>query len=210
MNVKQSHSSAQDTGYKASSNLVSEQNHQELHRAVTECCEQHNTFLIALELRGSKERRIVEVYVDKPEGISLDECSALSHALGEVLEAIKAFPAAYRLDVSSPGVERPLVHLWQFTRNIGRILALELHDGTSLRGRMNAIEGEEIILDSANKGKGGKSRTAPQQKQSASKRTSDSAHDSAQSEVASGGVSTTFPIRVRRNLIKRAVVELEF
>ncbi|MBL7993121.1 MAG: ribosome maturation factor RimP [Candidatus Kapabacteria bacterium] len=172
--------------------------HSRLHPIVAECCLQGGAYLVALEIRGSRERRIVEIFVDKPEGISLDECGELSHMLGEMLEEMNAFPMAYRLEVSSPGVERPLQYIWQYERNVGRLLSAELADGTSLKGRISAVEGDTITLESPAKNgtKNGKQTKTP----------------NALSNQAAPEVSAVpiFPLTLPQGTIKRAVVELEF
>ncbi len=170
---------------------LSVESHERLQSAIAEVCGFDGISLIALEIRGSKERRIVEVFVDKPDGISLDECGDLSHRIGDRLEEMKAFPAAYRLDVSSPGVERPLQYLWQYSRNAGRLLALELSDGTVLKGRIGAVENDAVTLENPNK---------------SSKNSKLNGNASTPTEA----LQATFPLTVQHSTIARAVVELEF
>ncbi|TAE30547.1 MAG: hypothetical protein EAZ92_04340 [Candidatus Kapaibacterium sp.] len=157
-----------------------------------ELCAKENAVLVEAIVRGSKERRIIEIYVDKPEGISLEECGALSEKIGEMLEAEKAFPAAYRLEVSSPGVSRPLQFSWQYQRNAGRLLALELTSGASLKGRIgqllqDAERGEVLVLEAA---KASISKTA------------------AKKAAASG--APTYPMEIPLGEIRLAIVEIEF
>lgn len=172
--------------------------HSQLYPVVAECCLQDGAYLVALEIRGSRERRIVEIFVDKPEGISLDECGDLSHRLGEMLEEMNTFPLAYRLEVSSPGVERPLQYIWQYTRNVGRLLSVELADGTSLKGRISAVEGNMITLESPAKNgvKNSKQTKTP---------------NALSGQVASeASALPMFPLTLPHGTIKRAVIELEF
>lgn len=184
--------------------LVSKQDQNILQPAIAEICEQHGAYLIALELRGSKERRIVEIYVDKPEGISLDECGNISDSIGEMLESTKAFPGAYRLDVSSPGVERPLVHRWQYPRNIGRLLVINFQDGSTLKGRLSATDSDTVTLE--HPGKGGKSRPINRKPSSSSdKKTSGNGKGQPSAEEA----EPIFPVIIPFNTIQRAAVELE-
>lgn len=172
--------------------------HSQLYPAIAELCLRGGVYVVALEIRGSRERRIVEIFVDKPDGISLDECGELSNSLGEMLEEMNAFPAAYRLEISSPGVERPLQYIWQYARNIGRLLAAELADGKSLKGRISAVEGEMITLESPAK-HGSKSGKQPKVSNALPKKVS--------SEVT---VEQIFPVTLPQSVIKQAVIELEF
>jgi ribosome maturation factor RimP len=173
---------------------ISVESHERLQSAITEVCALDGVSLIALEIRGSKERRIVEVFVDKPDGISLDECGDLSHRIGDRLEEIKAFPAAYRLDVSSPGVERPLQHLWQYNRNAGRLLTLELNDGTVIKGRIGAVENGAVTLESPNKSLINRKPSGKATTQA----------------LPTDALQAAFPITVQHSAIVRAIVELEF
>lgn len=63
--------------------------------------------LIDVVLRGDNHLRIIEVYIDSEKGITVDDCSLVSRALNELIEAEDLIGGSYRLDVSSPGVDRP-------------------------------------------------------------------------------------------------------
>jgi ribosome maturation factor RimP len=159
--------------------------------ALREICTQHGVVLVEVVIRGSNERRIVEIYVDKPEGISLDECGNLSEPIGTMLEETKAFPMAYRLEISSPGVSRPLQFSWQYERNIGRLLTLERITGGTVKGRISAVasdteRGDLLTLDAP---KGTISKTAAK-------------------KAAESGI--VFPIEILLGEIKSAIVEVEF
>jgi ribosome maturation factor RimP len=159
--------------------------------AVRELCAAAGAVLIEAVVRGSHERRIVELYVDKPDGISLDECGALSERIGELLEAKNAFPAAYRLEVSSPGVSRPLQYSWQYARNTGRLLTLQRMSGETVKGRISALvsdaeRGEVLVLDAP---KATMSKTA------------------AKKATANGII---FPLEIPLREVQSAIVEVEF
>lgn len=83
--------------------------------------------LVDLEFAGSTGRPVVRAYVDTAEGISLDMCARLSRQLEEALEAAGAVPARYVLEVSSPGMERPLTKRGHFERYRGRDVVVRLH-----------------------------------------------------------------------------------
>jgi ribosome maturation factor RimP len=83
--------------------------------------------LVDLEFAGSTGRPVVRAYVDTAEGISLDMCARLSRQLEEALEAAGAVPARYVLEVSSPGMERPLTKRGHFERYRGRDIIVRLH-----------------------------------------------------------------------------------
>lgn len=97
-------------------------------------------------------QRILRVLIDREGGISLDDCEALSRALGEDLDQADPIPYSYCLEVSSPGIERPLKKEQDFRRFAGRQINCRLY--SPLQGRKNfsgvllGLEGQEILLES--------------------------------------------------------------
>ncbi len=103
--------------------------------------EKFNAFVVDVVLRGERSSNVIEVYVDSDNGISLDECSEISRELSEKLDEVDLIQGRYRLDVSSPGLERPLKLLRQYHKNIGRMCKVKFTED----GKKNIREG---ILDS--------------------------------------------------------------
>ncbi|MDD5170803.1 MAG: ribosome maturation factor RimP [Syntrophales bacterium] len=64
--------------------------------------------LILAECLIMKSRWVVRLYVDKPGGVTLDDCSDVSHLVGDILDVHDVLPVAYTLEISSPGLDRPL------------------------------------------------------------------------------------------------------
>lgn len=88
--------------------------------------------LVDLQVTGSHGRPTVRAYVDTEGGITLDECARLSRQVEEALEGAGAVPERYVLEVSSPGIERPLTKRSHFERYRGQEVAVRLyqkHDG---------------------------------------------------------------------------------
>jgi len=118
-------------------------------------------FHLETTVRGSASRPVVEIYVDSESGVGLDECGELSRLIGNLIDATPGFSAAYRLDVSSPGIDRPLEHLWQFRKNRGRLLEVAKPDGSSVVGRLTEVHDDRICLAlQPAKGKGKKAAAA--------------------------------------------------
>jgi ribosome maturation factor RimP len=88
--------------------------------------EQAGAELVDLEVAGSHGRPVVRAYVDTEEGITLDECARLSRLLESELERSGAVPERYVLEVSSPGMERPLTRRAHFERFVGREIEVRL------------------------------------------------------------------------------------
>lgn len=100
--------------------------------------------LVDLEVAGSRGRPIVRAYVDTESGVTLDECARLSRRLERTLEGAGAVPERYVLEVSSPGLERPLRRRRHFERFQGREISVRLYrklgDRKRFLGTLERIE----------------------------------------------------------------------
>lgn len=81
-------------------------------------------YLVDLNLRGEGATTVLEVFVDTDKGITADECAEVSRSLSAEIERQSIFTGRYRIEVSSPGLERPLKLERQFRKNIGRQLKI--------------------------------------------------------------------------------------
>nr|BCX00351.1 MAG: ribosome maturation factor RimP [Bacteroidota bacterium] len=79
-------------------------------------------YLVEVAVRGFRNGRVVTIYVDTERGITADECAALSLEVEQRLDLEDFIEGRYRLEVSSPGVDRPLQWPWQYRKNVGRLL----------------------------------------------------------------------------------------
>lgn len=107
--------------------------------------------LVELERAGSKARPILRVRVDVPgsepgAGVSVDDCARVSRALEEYLDNAADIAERYVLEVSSPGVERPLVRTADFTRFAGSEIAVKM--AKPLANGSKRVEGELVGLES--------------------------------------------------------------
>jgi ribosome maturation factor RimP len=104
--------------------------------------------LEAVEVQPAGRRRLVRVLVDRDGGISLDDVADLSKVLSETLDATDAMgDQPYVLEVTSPGVDRPLTLPRHWRRNLGRKVAVETSDGHRLVGRLVACDETRATLD---------------------------------------------------------------
>lgn len=94
-------------------------------------------------------RRLVRMVVDKDGGVTLDECAQLSREASAVLDAADDLfgPQPYTLEVSSPGVSRPLSQPRHWRRNVGRLVAVTMVDGSSVTGRLVGADESQARLD---------------------------------------------------------------
>lgn len=98
----------------------------------------------------------LEVLVDGDHGISIQDCAAISRHVGFRLEEEDAIPHAYRLEVSSPGIDRPLSTVRQYRKNIGRTIQVSLQDGTTKTGKLLEVADESVTIVETIKEKGKK------------------------------------------------------
>jgi ribosome maturation factor RimP len=103
-----------------------------------------------LSVTPAGRRRVVRVVVDRDGGISLDGVADVSRVLSEALDDLDArepelLAGAYVLEVSSPGVDRPLTAARHWRRNVGRLVTATLRDGGSATGRVLRVDGEQAV-----------------------------------------------------------------
>jgi ribosome maturation factor RimP len=110
----------------------------------------HNLELVRAEAVGSLKNPTVRVFIDKPAGISHEDCAAVSRDLSAVLDEIDFISSAYLLEVSSPGLERELYSLQDFAKFAGNLAKVRtkmpINGQRNFRGRIKAVEGSEIIF----------------------------------------------------------------
>ncbi len=93
-------------------------------------------FIVDVQVSPSKSNHKVIVLIDSDAGISIDECAIISRQLDDEIFKLDLIPDAYRLEVSSPGVDFPLTFARQYQKNIGRTLKVILTDGTEKLGEL--------------------------------------------------------------------------
>lgn len=94
----------------------------ELADELSEIAERCGCELVHLEFKGG----VLRLTIDRPEGVSLDECSAVSRAASPVLDLVDFGPQGYTLEVSSPGLDRPLYRPRDYERFVGRRVRVTL------------------------------------------------------------------------------------
>lgn len=94
------------------------------------------------------------IFVDCDTGITLEACRSLSRHIEKLLDDEGLLGETYALEVSSPGVDRPLASMRQYQKNLGRIIKIILKDGIELVGKLKRIEEEHLIIqEETRKGK---------------------------------------------------------
>ncbi len=111
----------------------------------------HGLELVAVELGGAKHRAVVRVFLDKEGGITLDEIAESNEWIGETIDELGEPSGAYVLEVSSPGIERPLRKPRDFQRFVGQRaevrLTAPLEGRRQFTGTIEAADDEAVTLD---------------------------------------------------------------
>jgi ribosome maturation factor RimP len=117
----------------------------------------HGMELVHTEVAGPENKPIVRVFIDKPQGVTHDDCSEMSLHLGTILDVEDFIHASYTLEVSSPGLERGLYKRADYERFAGNEAKMKTRqpiDGQrNFRGRLLGVDGSDVLFDDRTNGK---------------------------------------------------------
>lgn len=104
-------------------------------------------FIVDIQVSPSRNRHKITVLLDSDTGIRIDECAQISRRLGNQLEEADIFEGqAFTLEVSSPGLDQPLLLPRQYHKNVGREVVVLLNDGQTRRGRLEEVAKNGILF----------------------------------------------------------------
>ena len=117
----------------------------------------HGLELVHAEVAGPENKPIVRVFIDKPQGVTHDDCSQVSLHLGTILDVEDFIHASYTLEVSSPGLERGLYKRADYERFAGSDAKMKtrlpINGQRNFRGRLLGVDGNEVLFDDRTNGK---------------------------------------------------------
>lgn len=99
-----------------------------------------------IEIRKTGNRQLVRIILDKDGGIAMDEVAAATRAISDALDEVTELAAPFTLEVTSPGVDRPLSLPRHWRRNIGRLVRIELANSAPVEGRIIAATDAGVTL----------------------------------------------------------------
>jgi ribosome maturation factor RimP len=107
--------------------------------------------LWGLELQAGGKTKLLRIYIDRAEeGVGIEDCERVSRQSSAVLDVEDVINGEYILEVSSPGMDRPLYELSQYEQFIGEDISLRLrfpYEGRrNFKGRLTGVDGDEIIV----------------------------------------------------------------
>ena len=116
--------------------------------------ETHGFFLIDFILRGNEKNRVIEIFIDGEKDISAEDCAKINREINSEIDAQNIIEANYRMDVSSPGIDRPLLYLKQYPKHINRkfnIFYIQNNETKMLTGKLTGVSGENLTFLSDNR-----------------------------------------------------------
>jgi len=117
----------------------------------------HGLELVHAEVAGPENKPIVRVFIDKPHGVTHDDCSDVSLHLGTILDVEDFIHASYTLEVSSPGLERGLYKRADYERFAGSDAKLKTRQPVegqrNFRGRILGIDENEVLFEDRTNGR---------------------------------------------------------
>jgi ribosome maturation factor RimP len=123
-----------------------------LHRLIEPEARALGFALVRVRLFGTGDERTLQVMAERPDTrqLTIDDCAALSRRLSDRLDEADPIPDAYRLEVSSPGIDRPLTRLQDFADWAGheaRVTLAEKRDGQKqFKGALAGVDGDAVLL----------------------------------------------------------------
>lgn len=108
--------------------------------------------LVGVEFHPHTGNSLLRVYIDREGGIGVDDCQRVSHQVSGVLDVEDPITGHYTLEVSSPGLDRPLFEAGHFVRFAGRLVRIQLRTPLAsgrrnLSGRLLGLRDDQVVLD---------------------------------------------------------------
>jgi len=111
----------------------------------------HGVDFIEAQIKGGRNNQTVRIIVDTDGGIALDRCAAISREIVAHLDVADLFAGRYRLEVSSPGTDRPLQTIRDYERNVGRLVKIQYRQGeaqSTIEGTIKGVTAQEVEIAS--------------------------------------------------------------
>src|SRR5881392_2089158 len=127
-----------------------------VHELAEQTAIDHGLELVHAEVAGPEGHPILRVFIDKPGGVTHEDCSGVSTQIGTVLDVEDFIHSAYTLEVSSPGLERGLYKPADYERFAGQFAKVKtrrpINGQRNFRGRLAGIENQEVIFEDKTNG----------------------------------------------------------
>jgi ribosome maturation factor RimP len=108
-----------------------------------------DAFIVDIQIVAGDQRKVVQLYIDTDTGITIGQCSEINRSVSTALELQNIIPGSYVLEVSSPGLKKPLKLLRQYRKNIGRQFRVQFkkNDGVGeILAKLVGVEDELLTF----------------------------------------------------------------
>ncbi len=123
---------------------------EDIKRQVLPLLAKESVELVELLIRRGRSRLILRFLVTKPGGITLDECAQLNREIGRTIDRENMIQGTYVMEVSSPGVDRPMKSTRDFQRSLGEPVRIVLHESLNgenvWKGLLKEVDQEDVII----------------------------------------------------------------
>ena len=122
-----------------------------IYDALKEVAIENGFEVVSVSVVGSKKSPILKVFIDVEGGVSFEELASAQACLNPIIEEIDPFDAPYTLEVSSPGIDRPLVFLSHFEKFVGSEAhvrtQMPVEERRNFNGVIKAVEGNTVVIE---------------------------------------------------------------
>ncbi len=106
---------------------------------------------VGAEFGQTENGQALRIYIDKPDGIDVEDCATVSRQLNAVMDVEDAISSAYLLEVSSPGIDRPLFSAEHFSQSVGETIKVKLLSGVdgrrNFKGKLVDANSEQAVVE---------------------------------------------------------------
>ena len=106
-------------------------------------------FLIDTIIRGNENDRVIELFIDGEKNLTAKDCSEMSRQINTYFEENEIITSEYRLDISSPGIDRPLLYLKQYSKHVNRKFEVTFNSGGKNKkfiGVLKSVSDDELTF----------------------------------------------------------------
>ena len=120
---------------------------EDISAAITPALESLGFYLEDVTITSAGRRSMLTVIVDGDTHLSLDQVTSATKAIGEIVESIQSLgETPFTLEVTSPGLDRPLTKVRHWQKNINRLVKVVLQDGSEVKGRINEVNEANSVV----------------------------------------------------------------
>jgi len=120
---------------------------EDISAAITPALEALGFYLEDVTITSAGRRSMLTVIVDGDTHLSLDQVTSATKAIGEIVESIQSLgDTPFTLEVTSPGLDRPLTKVRHWQKNINRLVKVVLQDGSEIKGRINEVNEANSVV----------------------------------------------------------------